>query len=323
MHAGFFRFRAIIVLAALAMLGCSGDEVAYYQGYVEGEFVYLASSGQGILKNLLVTKGQSVRQHEPLFRLDPNPEALKIEEMHYRIAQAKARMADMKKGERPSELANIQSRLKKAQEALALAERDLNRRRDLYQRGGTDTISEEELDRFKTEVNIRQADVSAIEAELETARLGGRTDAVSATESEVGILASSLDQLKWQLAEKQVKSPSGGTIQDILYRVGEFVPPGRPVLSLLPPENLKIRFFVPQSHLPRLQVGSAVQVNADGVDALIRANVSFISPEAEFTPPIIYSKSSRKKLVFMIEATPEIEATNRLRVGQPVDVYLD
>jgi len=323
MRASFLRYEVGILLTALAIFGCSEKELAYYQGYVEAEYVYLASSGQGVLKNLFVAKGQLVHQNEPVFQLDPNPEALQIEEMHYRIQQAKARTADMKKGERPSELAHIRSRLKKAQEALALAERDLHRRHNLYKRGGTDTISEEELDRFQTEVDIRQAEVSTIEAELKTARLGGRTDAVAATKSEVSILDASLNQLKWQLAEKQVKSPSGGTIQDILYRVGEFVPPGRPVLSLLPPENLKIRFFVPQSHLPGIQVGSAVRVNVDGVDSPIRANVSFISPEAEFTPPIIYSKALRTKLVFMIEAIPEIDTTSRLRVGQPVEVYLD
>ena len=324
MRAGFLRFQVAILLAALVVIvGCSEKEETYYQGYVEGEFVYLASSRQGVLENLFVTRGQTVRPNDPVFQLDPNPEALQIEEMHHRIEQAEAKTEDMKQGERPSELENIKSRLTKAQQALTLAKRDLKRREELYERGGSDAISKEELDRYKTEVDIRQADVVTIGAELKTARLGGRAFAVVASESEVNILDASLNQLKWQLAEKQVASPAAGKIQDIIYRVGEFVPAGRPVLSLLPAENLKIRFFVPQSLLPIIQVGSAVRVKLDGVDSPIKANVSFISPEAEFTPPIIYSKESRTKLVFMIEAIPESKTTGQLRVGQPAEIYID
>jgi HlyD family secretion protein len=178
-------FRQVLVLATLFIIGCSAKEAPYYQGYVEVELVYLASSRQGVLNNLFAAKGQSVQQGETVFELDPNPEALQVVEMHHRIQQASAQLADLKKGERPSELATIQSRLTKAREALALAKRDLKRRQELDKLGGSDTISEEELDRFQTEVNLRQADAVAIEAELNTARLGGRTDAIVARESEV------------------------------------------------------------------------------------------------------------------------------------------
>jgi HlyD family secretion protein len=323
MNTSLSRLQAGFLLATLFIIGCSAKEAPYYQGYVEVELVYLASSRQGVLNNLFAAKGQSVQQGETVFELDPNPEALQVVEMHHRIQQASAQLADLKKGERPLELATIQSRLTKAREALDLAKRDLKRRQELDKLGGSDTISEEELDRFQTEVNLRQADAVTIEAELNTARLGGRTDAIVARASEVDVLVASLNQLKWQLREKKVASPSAGTIQDIFYRVGEFVPSGRPVLSLLPPENLKIRFFVPQAHLPELQVGSAIRVELDGADAPIKATVSFISPEAEFTPPIIYSRESRTKLVFMMEAIPEIKAIGRLRAGQPVEVFRD
>lgn len=310
-------------MTAAVIFGCGARDASYYQGYIEGEYVYLASSGQGVIKNLFVTKGQTVRQNEALFQLDPNPEAMEIEEMRHRIEQAKSRMADEKKGDRPSELANVKARLAKARSALALAKRDLLRRQKLFELGSTDTISEEELDRFQTEVHIKQTDVDTIEAELKTARLGGRVDAVVATEKEINILDASLKRLKWLLKEKQVKSPAAGTIQDVLYRAGEFVPSGRPVISLLPPENLRIRFFVPQSHLPDIRVGSTVRVRLDGAASRIRASVSFISPESEYTPPVIYSRESRTKLVFLIEAVPEVNEMGPLRVGQPVEVYLD
>lgn len=320
---GTFRFQVGLLLTIALIAGCQHEDTAYFQGYVEGEFVFPAASGQGTLKHLFVTRGQSVRPNEPLYQLDPNPERLQIEEMGHRIQQAKSRLSDIKKGDRPSELASIQSRLTQSQSALALAKRDLARREHLYELGRSDTISEEELDRFRTDVNIRQKDVQAIEAELKTAQLGGRSDAIVATASEIDILDASLRRLEWQLDEKLVDAPAVGTIVDILYRTGEFVPAGRPVLSMLPPENLKIRFFVPQSHLSKIQAGSAVKVHWDGMNAPIRAQIAFISPEAEFTPPIIYSKESRTKLVFMIEAVPESDAVAHLHVGQPVEVYLD
>ena len=118
MRSGLLRFQKAILLATLiGIFGCSENEAPYYQGYVEGEFVYLASSRQGVLENLFVTRGQSVRQNDPVFQLDPNPEAQQIEEMHHRIEQAKAKTEDIKQGERPSELENIKTRLTKAQKA--------------------------------------------------------------------------------------------------------------------------------------------------------------------------------------------------------------
>lgn len=326
MKFGFIKFHVSFLLMSIVLIlaaGCNKLDSGYFQGYVEGEYVYIASSGKGELEKLAVVKGQAVKRNALLFQLDPNPEALQIEEIHQRMQQARFKLADISKGSRPSELAGIKARLTRAQAALALAERDYHRRHKLYELGDSDTISEEELDRFQTEVNIRQTDLDAINAELKTANLGGRVDAVTAAEKEINVLAASLNTLEWQLGEKQVTAPSAGIIQDTIYRVGEFVPAGRPVITLLPPENLKIRFFVPQSLLPTIQPGTSVRVQLDGMESQVAAKISYISPEAEFTPPIIYSKESRTKLVFMVEAIPDIQAINRLRVGQPLEVYLN
>jgi HlyD family secretion protein len=323
MKLGFVRFHIGILVVAIFLIGCNNKGPDYFQGYVEGEYLYIAASTKGELKKLAVTKGQRVNQGEPLFQLDPNPEVLEIEELNQRIQQAESKLADVGKGSRPSELEAIVARLNKSKMALELAERDYQRRQKLYDAGKSDAIAEEELDRYQTEVKIKQNEVKAIEADLETAKLGGRTDAVKAAQKEVNVLWASLNTLKWQLDEKQVLAPATGIIQDILYRVGEFVPAGRPVISLLPPENIKIRFFVPQALLPTIKLGSPVRVTFDGMDSEIKATISFISPEAEFTPPVIYSKESRTKLVFMIEAKPDAGAIGQLRVGQPLEVYLN
>ena len=323
MKLGFVRSSIGIVLIVIYLIGCNEKGPDYFQGYVEGEYLYIASSAKGELTKLAVIKGQKVDQNAPLFQLDPNPEVLQIGELEQRILQSQSKLADIGKGSRPSEIKAIVARLNKAKMALEQAHRDYQRRQNLYEAGDSDAISEEELDRYKTDVKIRQTEVSGIEAELETAKLGGRSDAVDAAQNEVNVLSASLEILKWQLEEKKVSAPASGIIQEILYRVGEFVPTGRPVISLLPPENIKIRFFIPQALLPTIQLEDLIRVNIDGMDGEIKATISFISPEAEFTPPVIYSKESRTKLVFMVEAIPDRNSVGQLRVGQPLEVYLN
>ena len=123
-----------------------------------------------------------------------------------------------------------------------------------------------------------------------------------------------------RLERRRVVSPAAGTIQEVYFRVGERVPAGRPIVSLLPPGNVRVRFFVPQAMLPKVHIGDAIAVRCDGCAGDLVARVSFISAQAEFTPPVIYSQEERARLVFRIEALPE--KPEDVRVGQPVSVAL-
>ena len=127
-------------------------------------------------------------------------------------------------------------------------------------------------------------------------------------------------QAEWKLSQKIVNAPVGGLVNDTNYVVGEWVPAGRPVASLLPPANVKLRFFVPEARVATIRQGDAVNVSCDGCGAPIRATVTYISAQAEYTPPVIYSQGTREKLVYMVEARPAIADATRLRPGQPVDV---
>ena len=129
--------------------------------------------------------------------------------------------------------------------------------------------------------------------------------------------------LEWsqtRLARRNAYSPGEATVEQIYYRPGETVPAGRPVVALLPPANLKLRFFAPQAALPEIKYGQTVGVSCDGCEKGLTAKVSFIARSAEFTPPVIYSQEERAKLVFLIEARPE--HPEKFRVGQPVTVTL-
>jgi len=123
-----------------------------------------------------------------------------------------------------------------------------------------------------------------------------------------------------RLARRRAVSPNQGSIQQIYFRPGETVPAGRPVLSVLPPNNVKIRFFAPQALTPRVKLGDTVEVSCDGCEKGLTARISFIAQNAEFTPPVIYSLEERAKLVFLIEARPELP--EKFRVGQPITVML-
>jgi HlyD family secretion protein len=137
------------------------------------------------------------------------------------------------------------------------------------------------------------------------------------------VLRQANANLAWsetRLARRRALSPAEGTIQQVYYRPGETVPAGRPVVALLPPSNLKIRFFAPQAELPEIKFGDTVTISCDGCEKGLTAKVSFIARSAEFTPPVIYSMDERAKLVFLIEARPE--QPEKFRVGQPVSVTL-
>jgi HlyD family secretion protein len=127
-----------------------------------------------------------------------------------------------------------------------------------------------------------------------------------------------LSSARTRFARRNVSAPASGSIQQVYFRPGEVVPVGRPVVSLLPPGNVKVRFFVPQAKLPQIKTGDTVHVRCDGCAPDLTARISFISNKAEYTPPRIYSLEERSKLVFLVEARPE--HPDLMRVGQPVRV---
>lgn len=127
-----------------------------------------------------------------------------------------------------------------------------------------------------------------------------------------------LNAAKTRLDRRSLKSPIEGLIQQIYFRPGETVPPSRPIIAVLPPGNIKVRFFIPETFLARIGIGDQVHVTCDGCPTNITAPITFISRNVEFTPPVIYSLEERSKLVYLVEARPA--ETGMLRVGQPVTV---
>lgn len=315
----FGAFAMAAVLATVLLPGCSGDSAGTYQGYIEGEYVYVASPLGGQLVNLAVARGDTVKPGQLLFELERQSEAAALDQAKKNLTQATAQLTDLTKGKRPSEIASMEAQLAGAQANLKLAVADLDRREKL---GGADVISAEELDQARMQRDADQAQVNQLASDLDTARLGGREDVVHAAQAAAAAEQAALDKAQWSFDQKQQFATTNEVVHDTLYRAGEWVAAGNPVIELLPPENIKVRFFVPQQLLPQIKTGETVSVICDGAAHPLSATVNYISTQAEFTPPVIYNRENRARLVFMIEAKFSPADAGDLRPGQPVDVKL-
>ena len=317
----FFR-AAVFPLFPVCLLlgGCSDPPPDFFQGYVEGEYVHVSSPIGGQLQTLAVQRGMQVSGGEPLFTLEHAFEAEAVAEAEQEWRRAENKLADLGKGLRPSELAAIEARLEQTRAAQNLARLEYDRREKLY---ADHTIAREQLDRARTELESTGAAVAQLTAELKTARLGGRSDEIEAARADVEAAARRLEQARWRLEQKTQAAPQTGYVYDTLYNEGEWIPAGYPVVSLLPPDNIKVRFFVPEQAVGALRIGQQGFMSFDGVAEKYPLTVSYISPQAEYTPPVIYSRETRSKLVFMIEAKVVEKQAAGLHPGQPVDVRLE
>jgi HlyD family secretion protein len=306
-------------LSLLPGTGCSRPPSNTFQGYIEAEYVHVAAPLPGTLESLAVARGQAVDAGAPLYTLESTAEIADLSETQHRLAQARANLDNLQKGKRPSEIAALEAALDHAHQALKLAQSELNRRLRLFDER---VIAVEDLERAQTQRDLDQARVNQLVAELDTARLGARTDEIRSAEAQIESLLAARDRAQWAVDQKRVHAPTHGMVHDTLYRPGEWVAAGDPVVVLLPPTNLKVRFFVPQDRLASLQPGQTVSVHADGSAAPYPATINYISTRAEFTPPVIYSRDTRSKLIFLIEAAFSSDLSQQLRPGQPVDVRL-
>ena len=308
-----------LLSAVISICGCSRQNDGEFQGYIEGEYVYVAPPLGGTLTNLAVARGEMVKTGQLLFALERESEAAAVREAEHNLIEAKAQAEDLTKGKRPSEITSMEAQLERARANAKLSADELVRREAL---AGKNVISKEELDQARMQRDGDEAQVDQLTADLATARLGGREDALVAAQALVEAQTDALARARWSFDQKQQFAPASGPVQDTLYRQGEYVAAGTPVVVLLPPDHLKVRFFVPEAWLSKVKVGAPVQVLCDGAGKVYTATVNYISTSAEYTPPVIYNRENRASLVYMIEAHFTVADAPDLRPGQPVDVKL-
>jgi HlyD family secretion protein len=307
-------------LFLLSWVGCSPDNKNHWQGYVEAEFVRIASPLPGALERLQVRRGDRVQAGSPLFVLEQASEQAAFKEAGERLEQARSRVENLKKGRRPSEIASVGARLSQARAGLELSASELKRWEKLFETG---VASHAEMDRAKTAFERDRKSVEEWTSELATAQLGGRPDEIKAAEAEAAAAEAAMARAKWSLDQKSQTAPKDAMVFDTLYTEGEWVAAGYPVVSLLPAANLKVRFFVPEPVLGTLRTGGSITIRRDGAPQPARGRITYIAPQSEYTPPVIYSQENSAKLVFMVEAAFESPDPAILHPGQPVDVRLE
>lgn len=308
----------VAILAAIGIAGAAGDSAGRYQGYIEGEYVRIAAPVSGTLTRLSVSKGDAVVDGAPLFFLDDAREIADVAQRRAQLSQTEARLSDLQKGRRPLELQAIEAQRTQAEATLRLSGSTLKRQEQLF---ASKVVAAERLDEARAAYERDRARVAELSALLATAKLAARADEIRAAEAAIDTARAALSEAEWRHLQRRANAPAAARVTETPFRVGEFVRAGATIVELLPPANVKARFFVPERDLGRIRLGQEALVACDGCGDAIAARVTFIASRAEFTPPVIFSQETRQKLVFMIEATP-IHGPGPLNPGQPVDVRL-
>ncbi len=289
-------------------------------GYVEGQLTYLSSPAEGKLLELMVKRGQQVKQAAALFTLDPLPESAELEFATASVNQAHANLNNLLVGKRPTELDAIRSQINEIKAKITFLQKEHQRYKILVSRSA---IEQERLDRTVQDLAISTAQLKALEANLSTAKLPAREQEIKAAEATLTSTQAQFNKAHWILGEKELKAPLDGQVFDTYYKVGERVPANHPILSLLIPQDIIAVFFVPEEQLASTHLQQKITILCDHCQSPYQGLISFISPEAQYTPPVIYSNSARSKLVYRVEAQIIPQDGKKLNPGQPIDIVLN
>lgn len=309
-----------LVLSAMPMAGCAPPPSDAWSGYIEGDFVQVAASQSGLLATLPVRAGDTVAEGTVLFTLDATAEQAGADEALARLGAAQATARNTETGRRRDELAVTRAQLEQARAQAALARTEWQRQQALQ---AQDYVAVAAVDAARTALDQADARVAELQAALRAADLPARPAERDAAIAQAAAASAALTQSRWRLDQTVRNAPAAGLVDDTYFRVGEWVPAGQPVLSLLPTGQVKARFFVREDEVATLAPGQRVILHCDGCGAPVPARITHIASEAEYTPPVIYSNTQRARLVFRVEARPSAADATRLRPGLPVDVHRD
>jgi HlyD family secretion protein len=288
-----------------------------WNGYVEADYTYAAAASAGTIVRIAVAEGQSVKAGDMLFVLDASQQQAQYDAAEARAQSALATLQNLQTGSRQDEVDVAQASLDKARSDLNLANTNLARTQDLYDRGLT-PISQ--LDASKAAAQAAQATVDQLQAQLKVAQLPARDAQQIAADATYKAAEADAETAKVALDQRTVTAPAAGRVERLFYKVGEVAGAGVPVLSIQGGDALKIEFYVNQADREQFALGQQVSVTCDGCPAGLTATVSHFASDPQFTPPIIYSRDERQRLVFLTEAT--MDNQNGILPGQPVSVEL-
>ena len=239
------KFYAFFAFFILIFAGCADEKgSAFFNGYVEGDYLYVAPSVSGRIVNLSVKEGSAVQEGESLFVLDSAEALANLDAAKANVDALEAELADLSTGKRPEEIERINAELKQAKAALWVAEANYERAKSLLAKHA---VSQKEFDAAKAEFDRANALVSELNAALKIANLPARSEQMTSLKAKIQAAKANERGARWRLEQTAVLAPRSRLVEDIFYKTGEFVQSSQLVLSLLPPSEVKIRFSCPQA----------------------------------------------------------------------------
>jgi len=302
-----------LVVIALVILIPRLGRTETLTGYIEGEPLYLAAPVAGTVTSMYVARGDTVTAGARLFVVDPQQVVSARDQAAADVAAAQAQAQDVRKGQRPVELAVLEANTAAAEATARDADARFRRVSILADKGFESRAA---LDDARANAQAARATVTAARKQRDAAALGAREDQIRAADARVNQATASLTGAAARVVDVAPTAPSAARVEDVFFQQGEWAPANQPILSLLPDERIKVRFFVPERALAAYRVGRTVSFGCDGCAKRLTARIAYVSPRPEFTPPVIYSREARDRLVYLVEARP----STRLNPGQPVDV---
>jgi HlyD family secretion protein len=286
-----------------------------FTGYLEADYVYAAPVTGGTLDSIAVTEGETIKGGTVLFVLRSAQQEALVRAADARVAAAQATLDNLVTGSRSQEIDVIRANLAKAEADLVLARTTAERSEKLLASG---SATQARVDQDRANLASAQAQVAQLNAQVAVAELPARDAQQVAAEANLDAAVADAERAKLDLADRTVTAPVGGVVDDVFFSAGEMAAAGAPVLSIRPEGEIKARFYVGEAERARLSVGQAVTISCDSCAAGVTAHISTIGAEPQATPPVIYSRDERGRLVFVAEAV--LDEAGILMPGQPVTV---
>ncbi len=308
-------FAWLVGLFAAVIPGLGAAPAPSWNGYVEADYTYVAATTAGPIVTLDVRQGGTVVKGQVLFTLSGAQYQAALAASEARVAAAEAALANLTTGSREDEIDVVRATLAKAEADLSLARETSMRTGKLFAEG---LAPQSKYDQDRATLASAEANVRQLQAQLKVAELPARDAQQWQAEANLAAAKADAQKARADLADRTVVAPADGRIERLYFAAGEMAAAGTPVVSLLPPDALKVKFYVAEAERPQLSVGQAVGISCDGCRAGLVATLSYFASDPQFTPPVIYSRDERQRLSFLVEAV--LEPGSELLPGQPVTV---
>ena len=306
-----------IIGAVVAVVpGLGPDEPPVYNGYLEADYIYVAPLSAGRIVAIAAGEGEQVRAGQVLVTLEDSAQKAALQAAEAGVAQAGANLDNLMTGGRADEIAVIAASLHRAEADRALAEANFARTTQLAVQG---QVSAARVDQDRTALAAAQAAVEQLQAQLTVAGLPARDAQRVAAEAALAVARAGAEGARIALADRVLRAPVSGVLERRFYEPGEVAGSGAPLLAIFQPDRLRVIFYLPQAERAGFRLGEVLQMACDGCPAGISARIILMASEPQYTPPILYSRDERGRLVFRAEA--QVNGMGGLLPGQPVTLW--